>query len=147
MKKANKYFNNIFFIFCYQTILFFKNKPQLSSYFQIKTLDNDLANSHNLEENLYKQLFTKFGYTEFKSETQKNACLLIAKAKYDVYISMPTGLFFNFYSTSYYLIKNQFMVNKLNDYQTFIQIMRRIIDYYCCFFKLFKQMIFSVKKI
>lgn len=40
---------------------------------------------------LKKALKEIFGYEAFRTETQKNACVEIAKRKHDVYVSMPTG--------------------------------------------------------
>lgn len=44
-----------------------------------------------LEEKIYNTLKKYFGYTKFKSDTQKSACFEISKRNGDIYVSMPTG--------------------------------------------------------
>lgn len=44
-----------------------------------------------MEERLSEHLKKYFGYSSFKSETQRQACVEIAKRVGDVYVSMPTG--------------------------------------------------------
>lgn len=44
-----------------------------------------------IEERLYEALKKYYNYDRFKSETQKNAVIAIAKRESDAYVSMPTG--------------------------------------------------------
>jgi ATP-dependent DNA helicase Q5 len=45
----------------------------------------------SLEDRLKTALKQHFNYDRFKSDTQRQACLAIAKKQTDVYVSMPTG--------------------------------------------------------
>jgi superfamily II DNA helicase RecQ len=49
------------------------------------------AKCDTLESKLIQALKDYFKYERFKSETQRQACIEIAKRKHDVYVSMPTG--------------------------------------------------------
>jgi ATP-dependent DNA helicase Q5 len=63
----------------------------LSSVSSTSVVQEPAIKNLTIEERLYEALKKYFNHDRFKSESQKSACLEIARRNHDVYVSMPTG--------------------------------------------------------